>query len=76
MTDEDAQRVDAEVEAEVQQAVNFADASPDPDVAALYDNIYGPSAMDQFDRMAPGGPFDSALPTATYESRKSKVESN
>jgi len=66
MTDEDAQRVDAEVEAEVQQAVNFADASPDPDVAALYDNIYGPSAMDQFDRMAPGGPFNSALPTATY----------
>ena len=66
MTDEDAQRVDAEVEAEVQQAVNFADASPDPDVAALYDNIYGPAAMDQFDRMAPGGPFNSALPTATY----------
>ncbi len=69
MTAEDARRIEAEVEAEVQQSVEFADASPDPDIATLYDNIYGPTATAQFDRMAPGGPFGDALPTATYESR-------
>ncbi len=69
MSGDDAARVDVDVEREVQESVDFADASPDPDLATLYDNIYGPSATGQFDRMAPGGPFGDALPTATYESR-------
>jgi pyruvate dehydrogenase E1 component alpha subunit len=68
MTADDAQKIDAEVEAEVQRSVEFADASPDPDVATLYDNIYGPTATGQFDRMAPGGPFGDELPSATYSS--------
>jgi len=66
MTADDALKIDAEVAAEVQESVAFADASPDPDIATLYDNIYGPTATGQFDRMAPGGPFGDALPTATY----------
>jgi len=70
MAGDDAARVAAGVEREVQESVDFADASPDPDLATLYDNIYGSSATGQFDRMAPGGPFGDALPTATYESRK------
>jgi pyruvate dehydrogenase E1 component alpha subunit len=68
MTADDAQKIDAEVEAEVQRSVEFADASPNPDVATLYDNIYGPTATGQFDRMAPGGPFGDELPSATYSS--------
>jgi len=68
MTADDAQKIEAEVEAEVQRSVEFADASPDPDVATLYDNIYGPTATGQFDRMAPGGPFGDELPSATYSS--------
>ena len=68
MTADDAQKIEAEVEAEVQRSVEFADASPNPDVATLYDNIYGPTATGQFDRMAPGGPFGDELPSATYSS--------
>lgn len=64
LSDEDAARIEDDVTREVQEAVDFANASPDPDVASLYNNIYGPDAADQFARMGPGGPFGEALPTA------------
>jgi len=56
-------RIDTEVARTVQAAVDFADASPDPDPAALYHSIYGDAAPEQFARMAPGGPFGEILPT-------------
>ncbi len=59
----EAARIDAEVARTVQDAVDFADASPDPDPAALYQSIYGDAAPEQFARMAPGGPFGEILPT-------------
>ncbi len=64
LTDDDATRIEEAVARDVQSAVDFADASPDPDTATLYNNIYGPAAAGQFDRMGPGGPFGEALPTA------------
>ena len=63
ITDEDAARIDAEVTQQVQESVDFANASPDPELSTLYNNIYGPEAPAQFARMRPGGPFGEALPT-------------
>lgn len=58
----DVERIDAEVISTVQNAVDTANASPDPDPATLYENIYGPEAAEQFSRMGAGGPFGEALP--------------
>ncbi len=59
-----AAAVEAEVAEQVQQAVDFANGSPDPDLSTLYNNIYSPETTAQFARMSPGGPFQEALPTS------------
>ena len=41
ITQEEIQRIDAEVEETVQDAVRFAEESPDPDPSSLYDHVYG-----------------------------------
>ncbi|HEV8424983.1 MAG TPA: pyruvate dehydrogenase (acetyl-transferring) E1 component subunit alpha [Actinomycetes bacterium] len=47
--------LEAEVEREVQQAIDFADASPDPDVAELFDDVYA-SPVANAPRGLPGDP--------------------
>jgi pyruvate dehydrogenase E1 component alpha subunit len=56
-TDEELDRVDAEVDARVEEAVKFADASPEPDVSELARSVYAPGSGGQFARMRPGSPF-------------------
>jgi pyruvate dehydrogenase E1 component alpha subunit len=56
-TDEELDRVDAEVDARVEAAVKFADASPEPEVSELARNVYAPGSAGQFARMRPGSPF-------------------
>jgi pyruvate dehydrogenase E1 component alpha subunit len=57
MTDEELDRVDADVDARVEEAVKFADASPEPDVSELARSVYAPGSGGQFARMRPGSPF-------------------
>jgi pyruvate dehydrogenase E1 component alpha subunit len=52
-----AQRIADEVEEEVQDAIDFALESPDPDPALLYQHMYDEAAQEQFARMGPGAPF-------------------
>src|SRR5947207_2879152 len=40
LADEDADKIDEEAVKTIDEAVDFADASPFPDLASLYDNIY------------------------------------
>jgi pyruvate dehydrogenase E1 component alpha subunit len=47
--------LEAEVEREVQQAIDFADASPDPDVGELFDDVYA-SPVANAPRGLPGDP--------------------
>jgi pyruvate dehydrogenase E1 component alpha subunit len=56
-TDEELDRIDAEVDARVEEAVKFADASPEPDVSELARSVYAPGSGGQFARMRPGSPF-------------------
>ena len=56
-TDEELDRVDAEVDARVEEAVKFAEASPEPDVSELARSVYAPGSGGQFARMRPGSPF-------------------
>ena len=46
-----------EADQTVQDAIDFALQSPDPNPATLYENIYGELAGEQFRRMAPGAPY-------------------
>ncbi len=64
LSDDDAQRIEAEVAQTVQEAVDYANESPDPDTATLYNNIYGPDATAEFAHMNVGAPFHYELPTA------------
>jgi pyruvate dehydrogenase E1 component alpha subunit len=57
MTDEELDRVDADVDARVAEAVAFAEASPEPDVSELARSVYAPGSGGQFARMRPGSPF-------------------
>ncbi len=56
-TDDELDRVDAEVDARVEEAVRFAEASPEPDVSELARSVYAPGSGGQFARMRPGSPF-------------------
>jgi pyruvate dehydrogenase E1 component alpha subunit len=56
-SDEDLQAVDERVEARVQAAVAFADASPEPDVSELAASMHAPGSAEQFARMRPGSAF-------------------
>ncbi len=45
LTQEEINAISSGVEDEVRRSVEFADASPDPDISTLYDNVYaGPDA--------------------------------
>jgi pyruvate dehydrogenase E1 component alpha subunit len=52
--------VEAEVEAEVEGAVAFAEADPAPPVDRLAAGVYTPGSEAQFERMLPGSPFGEA----------------
>ena len=52
--------VRASVEAEVQDAIDYALKSPDPDPRDLYKHVYGDAAPAEFARMAVGAPFGEA----------------
>jgi pyruvate dehydrogenase E1 component alpha subunit len=47
--------LDAEVERELQQAIDFADASPDPSVEELFDDVYA-TPVANAPRALPGDP--------------------
>ena len=57
MTDEELDAVDRDVDARVEAAVAFADASPEPEVSELARSVYAPGSGGQFARMRPGSPF-------------------
>lgn len=57
LDDSAVEAVRAEVEAEVQDAIDYALASPDPDPKDLYLHIYDPKGAADFDRMGEGAPF-------------------
>ena len=57
LSEHDAEQIQQEVEQEVQDAIDFALQSPDPDVAHLYADMYSAEAAQQFARMAPGAPY-------------------
>jgi pyruvate dehydrogenase E1 component alpha subunit len=50
----------ASVEAEVQDAIDYALNSPDPDPRDLYKHVYGEAAPAEFARMSVGAPFGEA----------------
>ena len=55
------------VNEEVADAIRAAAAAPAPDVARLYDNVYGdPDSPSQFDRMGLAGPFGEREETRTW----------
>jgi TPP-dependent pyruvate/acetoin dehydrogenase alpha subunit len=50
--------IDARVEKRVEQAVAFAEASPEPPTDSLAQHLHGDRASaEQFSRMGPGSPF-------------------
>src|SRR4051794_35337030 len=56
-TTEELREIDERVEQRVQEAVEFALDSPEPDVDALAWGMYGQGSDEQFARMRPGSPF-------------------
>jgi pyruvate dehydrogenase E1 component alpha subunit len=56
-SDEELDAVDRDVDAQVEAAVAFADASPEPEVGELARSVYAPGSGGQFARMRPGSPF-------------------
>jgi pyruvate dehydrogenase E1 component alpha subunit len=52
--------IEAEVEAEVEGAVAFAEADAPPAVDRLAAGVYASGSADQFERMRPGSPFGEA----------------
>jgi pyruvate dehydrogenase E1 component alpha subunit len=55
--DSELEAVDSRADERVRAAVEFADASPEPDVARLAAGMYAPGSAEQFERMRPGSPF-------------------
>lgn len=72
-----AEAIKDDIEREVQDAVDFALQSPDPDLAALYQHTYAEAAGEQFARMAPGAPFGErsiGATTITQDSEPTQTE--
>jgi pyruvate dehydrogenase E1 component alpha subunit len=57
MSEEELDAVDRRADEAVAAAVEFADASPEPEVSELARNVYAPGSAGQFARMRPGSPF-------------------
>jgi pyruvate dehydrogenase E1 component alpha subunit len=67
---EEIERIRERAETRVQESVEFAGASPEPDVESLGEHVYGDSASgDQVARMAPGAPFGEAALIGGGEAR-------
>jgi pyruvate dehydrogenase E1 component alpha subunit len=59
LTEEQAASIDAEIEQRLEEAVKFADESPEPDPSTLYDHLYSPKAIEQFGGKAPEAESDA-----------------
>lgn len=57
LDDKDFEEIDEWAERRVREAVEFADASPEPDVKQLAAGMYAAGSDEQFARMRPGSPF-------------------
>jgi TPP-dependent pyruvate/acetoin dehydrogenase alpha subunit len=53
LTEKKAAEIEAEIEQQLEAAVKFADESPEPDPATIYDHLYSPAAIEQFGGQAP-----------------------
>ena len=61
LDEEAAAQIDAEADKAVAAAVDFADASPAPDVATLFDHVYATPAASVY-RGLPGDPVTGGGP--------------
>lgn len=57
LDDHDFEGIDEWADRRVREAVEFADASPEPDVDGLAAGMYAPGSAEQFARMLPGSAF-------------------
>jgi pyruvate dehydrogenase E1 component alpha subunit len=57
VSESELEAVDRRADERVLAAVEFADASPEPEVSRLAAAMYAPGSADQFERMRPGSPF-------------------
>jgi pyruvate dehydrogenase E1 component alpha subunit len=57
LDDADFEEIDEWAKRRVQEAVEFADASPEPEVSQLAAGMYAAGSAEQFARMRPGSPF-------------------
>jgi pyruvate dehydrogenase E1 component alpha subunit len=64
LTDEELQKLDEEIKAQCQDAWDFADASPEPPLEALYEDVLVDTTSDQESSSAPTGRGGSALVNA------------
>jgi pyruvate dehydrogenase E1 component alpha subunit len=53
LTEEQAASIESEIEQQLDAAVKFADESPEPDPATIYEHLYSPRAIEQFGGRAP-----------------------
>jgi pyruvate dehydrogenase E1 component alpha subunit len=57
VSETELEAVDRRADERVRAAVEFADASPEPDVSRLAAAMYAPGSAEQFERMRPGSAF-------------------
>jgi pyruvate dehydrogenase E1 component alpha subunit len=57
VSEAELEAVDSRADERVRAAVEFADASPEPDVSRLAAAMYAPGSAEQFERMRPGSAF-------------------
>jgi pyruvate dehydrogenase E1 component alpha subunit len=57
VSEAELEAVDRRADERVSAAVEFADASPEPDVSRLAAAMYAPGSAEQFERMRPGSAF-------------------
>ncbi len=57
VTEDELDAIDADADARVRAAVEFADASPEPGVDGLAEGMHAAGSAEQFARMRPGSPF-------------------
>jgi pyruvate dehydrogenase E1 component alpha subunit len=57
VSEAELEAVDRRADEQVRAAVEFADASPEPEVARLAAAMYAPGSAEQFERMRPGSAF-------------------
>jgi pyruvate dehydrogenase E1 component alpha subunit len=65
VTEDELDAIDADADARVRGAVEFALASPEPDVDGLAEGMHATGSAEQFARMRPGSPFGE--PALTFD---------